>query len=59
MFREIEIWILYVVVLLGILVLIGYGALVRHELLNRQESHGQDPRFPVLTQAALFLTEIE
>ena len=58
MFRKIEIWILYVVILLGLLVLIGYGAFVRHEILNEQKVYGHHPRFPALTRFALFLAEI-
>ena len=34
MFKKIEIWILYLVVLLGIPVIVGFGALVRYEILE-------------------------
>ena len=34
MFKKIEIWVLYLSILLGILFAIGFGALVRHEMLG-------------------------
>ena len=34
MFKKIEIWILFLVVLLGLPVIIGFGSLVRHEIIG-------------------------
>ncbi len=51
MFKKIEIWILYLVVLLGIPLTIVFGMLVRHELLGGK-SFGQ------VAKTALFLAEI-
>lgn len=51
MFKKIEIWILYLVVLLGIPLIIGNGVLVRHQLLGGN-------RFGQLGKTALFLSEI-
>ena len=50
-FKKIEIWILYLVVLLGIPITIGFGILVKHEMLGGKKL-GRIPEF------ALFLTEI-
>ena len=35
MFKKIEIWILYLTILFGILFAIGFGALVRQELVGK------------------------
>ena len=51
MFKKIEIWILYLVVLLGIPVTIGFGTLVRYELLGGK-------RFGQVSKTALFLVEM-
>ena len=51
MFKKIEIWILYLIVLLGIPVTIGFGSLVRYE-----EFLGE--RFGKIPKVALFLAEI-
>ena len=51
MFKKIEIWILYLVVLLGIPTMIGYGMLVRHEMLGGKKL-GRIPEF------SLFLAEL-
>ena len=51
MFKKIEIWILYLVVLLGIPVTISFGVLVRHEMLDGN-------RFGMVSKTALFLAEI-
>ena len=51
MFKKIEIWILYLVVLLGIPLTIGFGILVRHEIRGGN-------RFGPVSELALFLTEI-
>lgn len=52
MFKKIEIWVLYLVLLMGVIVLIGYGALVKHEFLSTKS------RFPLLSKSALFIAEI-
>ena len=51
MFKKIEIWILYLVVLLGIPLTISFGVLVRHEILG-------GTRFGRVSKTALFLAEI-
>ncbi len=51
MFRKIEIWILYLVVLLGIPVTIGFGVLVREEIKGKSQ-------FGSISKTALFLAEI-
>ncbi len=51
MFKKIEIWIVYLVVLLGIPITIGFGVLVRHEMLGGK-------RFGRVPETALFLAEI-
>ena len=51
MFKKIEIWILYLVVLLGIPIMIGYGMLVRHEMLGGKKL-GRIP------EISLFLAEL-
>ena len=51
MFKKIEIWILYLVVLLGIPVTIGFGYFVRHELLG-------GTRFGRVSKTALFFASI-
>lgn len=50
-FKKIEVWILYLVVLLGIPLTIGFGALVRHEALGGK-------KLSVISKPALFLAEI-
>ena len=51
MFKKIEIWILYLVLLLGIPLTISFGLLVRHEILGGK-------RFGIVSKTALFLVEI-
>jgi len=51
MFKKIEIWILYLLLLLGIPVSIGFGVLVRQELIG-------DIKLGRLSKTALFLSEI-
>lgn len=51
MFKKIEIWILYLILLLGIPVTIGFGTIVRHELLG-------GTRLGRVSKTALFLAEI-
>tara|TARA_B100000161_G_scaffold264756_1_gene238783 strand:+ start:184 stop:1551 length:1368 start_codon:yes stop_codon:yes gene_type:complete len=51
MFKKIEIWILYLVVLLGIPISIGFGVLVRQELTGHI-------KFGRVSKTALFLAEI-
>ena len=51
MFKKIEIWILYLVVLLGIPISIGFGVLVRQELAGTF-------KFGRISKTALFLAEI-
>ncbi len=51
MFKKIEIWILYLFILLTIPVTISFGLLIRHELLEA-------PRFRGISKKALFLVEI-
>ena len=51
MFKKIEIWILYLVILLGIPVSIGFGLLVRQELVG-------SIKLGRVSKSALFITEI-
>tara|TARA_B100001989_G_scaffold229904_1_gene187596 strand:- start:2052 stop:3407 length:1356 start_codon:yes stop_codon:yes gene_type:complete len=51
MFKKIEIWILYLVLLLGLPLAIGFGVLVRHEIIGGK-------RFGQVSKIALFLSEI-
>jgi len=51
MFKKIEIWILYLVILLGIPVTIGFGVLVRQELVG-------SIKLGRVSKTALFLSEI-
>ncbi|QNI92928.1 arylsulfotransferase family protein [Synechococcus sp. BOUM118] len=51
MFKKIEIWILYLIVLLGIPLTIGFGFLVRQELVG-------SAKFGGFSKIALFLSEI-
>ena len=51
MFKKIEIWILYLVLLLGIPFAIGFGFLVRQELLGVK-------KYGLASKSALFLSEI-
>jgi len=51
MFKKIEIWILYLVVLLSFPFAVGFGFLVRQELAGSQ-------KLGMISQSALFLTEI-
>ena len=51
MFKKIEIWILYLVLLLGIPVSIGFGVIVRQELVG-------DIKLGRVSKTALFLAEI-
>ena len=56
MFKKIEIWILYLVMLLGVLFTISFGALVRYELLGGQALKSINAQW--LPKAALNLAEI-
>ena len=51
-FKKVEIWVLYLLLVIFFIAMIGFGALVRHEII-RPES-----RFPLLSRAALFIAEI-
>ena len=51
MFKKIEIWILYLVVLLGIPITIGFGVLVRQEIAG-------STKLGRVSKTALFLAEI-
>ena len=51
MFKKIEIWILYLVVFLGIPITIGFGSIVRYEMLGGKILGG-------ISKTALFLAEI-
>ena len=51
MFRKIEIWILYLVLLLGIPVFISFGAIVRYEMLG-------GTKLKKISKTALFLAEL-
>ena len=51
MFKKIEIWIVYLIILLGIPVSISFGVLVRQELEG-------EVKFGLLSKTALFLSEI-
>ncbi len=51
MFKKIEIWILYLVILLGLPVSIGFGLLVRQELVG-------STKLGRVSKTALFITEI-
>ena len=51
MFKKIEIWILYLVILLSIPVTIGFGVLVRQEIKGGK-------KFGMISKTALFLSEI-
>ena len=50
MFKKIEIWILYLVLLLGLPLAIGFGVLVRHEITGGK-------RFGQVSKIALFLSD--
>ena len=51
MFKKIEIWILYLVLILGIPVTIGFGSVVRHEILG-------GTKLGRISKTALFFAEI-
>ena len=51
MFKKIEIWILYLTIVLGIFFTIGFGLLIRQELVG-------DFKAGPISKAALFLAEI-
>ena len=51
MFKKIEIWILYLVVLLGIPITIGFGSVVRHEIIG-------GTKLGRISETALFFAEI-
>ena len=51
MFKKVEIWIVYILFFLFFLFLIGFGSLLRHELMGGKS-------FPKLSKAALFIAEI-
>ena len=51
MFKKIEIWILYLIILLGVPITISFGILVRHEMLGGK-------RFGRISETALFLAEL-
>ena len=50
MFKKIEIWILYLVVLLGIPITIAFGSVVRHEIIGGK-------KLGRISKTALFLAE--
>jgi len=52
MFKKVEIWVLYLVILLGIPLMFGFGFLVRQELRGQTKYKGR------LTKTALFLAEL-
>ncbi len=56
MFKKIEIWILYSVILVGVIFTIGFGALVRYELLGGQVLKSINAEW--LPKVALNLAEI-
>lgn len=51
MFKKIELWVVALLCLLFLIILISYGAVLRHKFLG-------GPRFPVIQKTALFLAEI-
>ena len=51
MFKKIEIWILYLILLLSFLFAIGFGTLVRQELIGTT-------KLGAVSKTALFLSEI-
>ena len=51
MFKKVEIWVLYLVVFFGILFAIGFGTLVRQELIGNTKAG-------YISKFALFLAEI-
>ena len=51
MFKKIEIWILGLICIIFFIILILYGAVLKHEF-----QHGN--RFPLIQKTALFLAEI-
>ena len=51
-FKKIEIWVLYLVVIIFFFVMICYGGLVRNQIL------APAPRYPILSGVSLFLAEI-
>ena len=58
MFKKIEIWILYLTILLSILFAIGFGALVRHEMTD--DGMGlKRIGLGWVSETALFLAEIK
>jgi len=56
MFKKIEIWVLYLTILLGILFAIGFGALVRHEIYGGKGLKSINLGW--ISKSALFLAEI-
>ena len=52
MFKKIEIWILYLVVLLGIPITIGFGSVVRHEIIG-------GTKLGRISETALFLQKFQ
>jgi len=56
MFKKVEIWIVYLILLLGIVFTIFFGALVRHELLDGKTLKNNGLGW--ISETALFLAEI-
>ena len=57
MFRKVEIWFLYLIILMGLPITVGFGALVRHELVN--EGYGlRSINLGWISKNALFFAEI-
>jgi len=56
MFKKIEIWILYLTILLSILFAVGFGSLVRHEILGGKTLKSINLGW--IPETALFLAEI-
>ena len=56
MFKKIEIWILYLVILFSILFAVGFGTLVRHEMLGGRGLESIGLRW--ISKTALFFAEI-
>ena len=51
MFKKVELWVVALLCVLFLIVLICYGAVLRHEFLG-------GPKFPIIRKTALFLAEI-
>jgi hypothetical protein len=55
-FKKVEIWVLYLIILLSIILAIGFGALVRHELVGGKALKSIGLGW--VSETALFLAEI-